>query len=176
MSAEKQETGFRGVTSIEGVNENGNFVRYSKKNMKGVYCISPEPSAVEYDKKYKWKIGMSDSENIYSRLYSYGTFFPDGWWNSYFILTDQKGVAPIVEKHIHKKLSGNEYVTEWNARLRHEWFVVSLKRLRVVFLEAFEYFKKNYPEFNVKFVESTTWSHEIADVRARIEKTKKQFL
>ncbi len=102
------------------------------QKQEGVYILSPRSNpTVLLDSRMKVKIGRSN--NLYNRLDSYHTSFPDSFY-TYSVIITKEGKAKVLEKSIHddlKRLYVNYlYVNrDYQARNEGEWFYVRKRRL-----------------------------------------------
>ena len=102
------------------------------QKQEGVYILSQRSNpTVQPDSRMKVKIGRSN--NLYNRLDSYHTSYPDSFY-TYSVIITKEGKAKTLEKAIHddlKRLYVNYlYVNpEYQARNEGEWFYVRKRRL-----------------------------------------------
>jgi len=102
------------------------------QKQEGVYILSQRSNpTVQPDSRMKVKIGRSN--NLYNRLDSYHTSYPDSFY-TYSVIITKEGKAKALEKAIHDDLK-SLYVNylyvnrDYQARNEGEWFYVRKRRL-----------------------------------------------
>ena len=113
----------------------------------GVYIISQGSNpTVQMNSRMKVKIGYSN--NLYGRLDSYHTSYPDSFYTYSVIITKDKS-AKKIEKAIHDELVNSFRVSyqylnkEYQARWSGEWFYLRKKRLLQVLNRVIEKYQKD---------------------------------
>jgi len=176
QSNDKIATGYSTLQPIEGFDEDENPVYYKSPNIRGIYCICPDQSAIEPKKKYMMKVGaggLGAGSTLYSRLNSYGTVYPNGWWNICFLICDTASEVRDLENQCHEYFKGQRFSQQFIGRTRHEWFVLTMKQASDGFRYVFEKNKKKMK--GLEFVECATWKEEHSSVIDKIKKFDQQF-
>ena len=172
----KRDTGTRTLTAIEGIDINNQPIVIRDQTIKGVYAINAHPTVLHEGKKYAFKIGsggLTQQSNIYKRLYSYGTVYPNGHWQTVFLLTHSEVNTRNLENQLHAYFNNNRYQTQFLGRTRHEWFVLTLASLRKGFKEIYKRNKPIMPD--LQYIQSNVSDAEMKTNEQLIKSEKRQF-
>ncbi len=104
----------------------------SFQKKEGIYILSQRSNpTVQLDSRMKIKIGRST--NLYNRLDSYHTSYPDSFY-TYSVIITKEGKCKQLEKQIHNDLK-TEFANylylnkDYQARNEGKWFYVRKRRL-----------------------------------------------